>query len=540
MSRETKTLAFQVKAEGVATNAAGQEVGLITAYGAMFGNIDEGNDHINPGSFKRTIQNSKARAKARNNKEYFLPMIWNHDTEHFMPIGGWYDASEDTEGLRGKAHVLLTTQAGRDYYELAKAGMVDQFSIIYEVMPGGATYDSKTGVRELTELRLYSIDPVVFAMNDETYLVSVKARDGLEAKTVCGNTSGPIGPRDESWSGSKAEKWIWSKALDDDDKVKPALAKKYFLRVDGDATLKGSYSYPFWIDDHISVGGVKACAGALSGARNADPGSDGAGMRRKVETLYTRINAKYKDDPLPPVPWKDDGKGSRMNRQMKTLQEHFNEEMAEDLLVDWQDVYLCSLTCAVCDALTIGDQPAADIAQALDDFKELVLSKFVPQAIECDLSDWLEEHSYSSNTGEYLMQYGNDSKPNYGYMSRRRSLSRKAGRAISAANGGKIQDAIDSLNDAADTHEKAMKAHLNAVRSAADDLATVLQGSEAAYGTDSGTPEDDEQEGKHRGTPSIRTRTPHSRSSSADTVSEKDASTFLSNIRALRSTLTVS
>src|SRR5690348_7112555 len=122
MNRETKTLSFQVKAEGITTNAQGQEVGVIDAYGAMFNNVDDGNDRILPGAFVRTLKNSKARAKSRA-KDYMLKMLWQHSAEDI--IGGWMDVQEDSEGLRAKGHVLLATQRGREYYELAKAGMID-------------------------------------------------------------------------------------------------------------------------------------------------------------------------------------------------------------------------------------------------------------------------------------------------------------------------------------------------------------------------------------------------------------------------------
>ena len=96
--------------------------------------------------------------------------------------------------------------------------------------------------------------------------------------------------------------------------------------------------------------------------------------------MIGRINSQFNPDPKWEAPWEknDDGKRSHMNtstKQLKTLLEHYNEEMAGDLLEDWQDVYVCSLTCAILDAFTIGDQPEQDISDALDAFKELVLSQ---------------------------------------------------------------------------------------------------------------------------------------------------------------------
>jgi Escherichia/Staphylococcus phage prohead protease len=395
MSRETKTLHLLIKATGITTNDAGQEFGQIEAYGAMFGNVDEGNDRIVKGAFTRTIQNSKARSKNRQTK-YVLPMLWQHDTNEL--IGGWYDLKEDETGLLCKGEIALATQRGHEYYELAKAGMTDQFSIIYDVPTGGAKYD-KSGVRDLTELRLFSIDPVTFAMNDETYLVGVKA------KTM-------------------------------DKKEKP--------------------------------------------------------------------------------------------KEKKTLLEHYQEEMCQDLLEDWQDVYVCSLTSALLDAFTIGDQPAQDISQALDDFKTLVLEKFVTQAVECGLSDYLEQNTYSSTPADYTLQYGSESRPSYGgYMSRQKPLQGKAGRAISAANSDKIQSHVDAMHDIADKAMKMMKS----VHSSADDLATVLQGSEAAYGDGEGTPDDGQQEGKA----SSRTRVPGTKQRSSDTdTAEREIALTLAGLKNLR------
>lgn len=527
-ARETKILHFQIKATGVKTNDAGQEFGQISAYGAVFNNVDEGNDKIIPGSFKRTIKNSKDRALARG-KKYLIPMLWQHDTNEL--IGGWYDLSETEFGLLCNGDIALGTQRGREYYELVKAGMADDLSIIYDVPTGGAKYD-KSGVRELSELRLFSVDPVVFAMNQETYVVGVKSMD--YKASIIGNTSGKIGPRDEAWDGGKAEKQIWAAAYDDDSgKIDTALARKYFMVQDGDPQKKGSYSYPFWYvgsDPHICVGAVKTIAEAVAGARGADAPD---GLESKIKTLYNRINKQYPDDNQLSL---DDGKARGKPMQKKTFADSFAQAMCQDLLEDWQDVYLCGLTDAILDACKIGDTIASDVSDALDAFKEQVMSLFVTQAIEYNLSQYLTDTSYSS--ADYTMQNGSDS-PSYGYyMSRHNaSLARKAGRAISGANSDKIQSNIDALHDTANKAMKAMKAHTQAVHDAADDLATVLQGSEAAYGDEPGDA-GDEQEGKRasRNTNARARREPSSKSISVDTqdtVSDDELSQALNSIKTL-------
>lgn len=592
-----KSFPFQVKAEN-------DELGIISAYGSVFDNEDLGGDIVRPGAFKRTIQNSKSRVDTGKAK-FLAVMLWQHDPS--QPIGGWTELKEDSHGLLCKGQIILSTDLGRNVYELIKSGVIQEFSIGYEIMSGGAERN-KSGARELTELRLWEVSPVTFAMNPEALLVGVKANTGAEYKSACGSTSGPIGARDESWDGSAAKSWIWSKALDDEGNVKPAVAKKYFMRCNGDPALKGSYGYPFWTHDHISVGGVKAVASALSGARNADAEGDTASMKRKVERLYNRINKKYPNDTKLVPPWKDgDGKSATLGIEHKDLSDHFTECMAEDLCEDWQDIFLCSLTCAVFDALKDGSDPEADVAKALDDFKSVVLSKFVAQAVEYDLPGYLEDNQYHA---EYLSQYGNDSRPNYGYMSRRQRLARKellaadattggfyagdsmptvahinklqqaaekasqtitehadklhvaasaiedliggpdqltptdtekalpfakAGRRFSGANAQTLSDHADMLHDMADTHKRAMTKHIKTVRTVADDLADILQGSEAAYGTDPGTPSEGRQEGKSTGSPHAHARANATRSSDAsDTVSDEEIATSLQMLKALR------
>lgn len=465
--RQYKSFPFQVK-------AVDDDQGLIEAYGSVFDNVDMGDDIVKPGAFKRTIQNSKSRVQAGKAK-FLAMMLWNHDSA--CPIGGWGELKEDSHGLLCKGQIILTTQAGREAYELIKAGVIQEFSIGYEVVPGGASYDGKTGYRNLTELRLWEVSPVTFAMNQEALLVGVKS---MQTKSVCGDTSLSIGPRDEAWDGSKAKKQIFAYAANSDGTINASKAKKCFLQLDGDSTLKGSYHYPFcYVEDgspRISVGGVKACAGALAGGRGASTeGGDVDGMRRKVATMYTRINKQYPDDPELSPSWEK----SMNRRELKTLLEHYNEEQAENLCEDWQDVFVCSLTCAILDAFTIGDSPASDVSEALDAFKELVMSKFVPQAIECNLSGYLEEHTstYSYNSAENMLHSG--SSDGYGYMSRVAArMQRKAGKPISAANQSHIDDHVAAVHDLANQASKSMKASMKALHDAADSFASRMAGND--------------------------------------------------------------
>ena len=172
MNRETKSFIMQVK-------ATDDDQGLIEAYGSVFDYRDQGGDVVKPGAFKRTIQNSKSRVSDGKAK-FLIPMLWQHNEK--CPIGGWYELKEDDKGLKCKGQIILTTQLGREAYELIKAGVVNEFSIGYDIPKGGANYDKATGDRNLTEVRLWEISPVTFAMNDESLLVGVKGTTPGEQK----------------------------------------------------------------------------------------------------------------------------------------------------------------------------------------------------------------------------------------------------------------------------------------------------------------------------------------------------------------------
>ena len=522
LTREAKSFHFQIKDFDDAQ-------GIVRGYLSTFDNVDEGGDRVRPGAFKRTLQN-KFAYKQKHSMKYLMPLLWQHDTNR--PIGGYTDAKEDTIGLFVEIQLDLDVQQGQEAYSGLKKGYIFQQSMGYDCLQSEYVKDADGQmVRDLLEVRLWEGSVVTFPMNPEAMVTNVKH---MHTKTITGNTSGPIGPRDESWDSGKAEKQIWDAAAKDDGTITASTAKKYFMVQDGDGSKKGDYSYPFWYvgdSPHICVGAVKAIAGAIQGSRGA---SAPDGLKGKVETLYSRINKKYSDDPQLTPPWSGDGKGKR-SMQKKTLIEHYNEEMSEDLLEDWQDVYVCSLTAAIFDAFVIGDTVQTDISDALDAFKELVMGKFVVQAVECGLSQYLSDNDFSFNPSESTIHNGGDTYPMYGgYMSSRRRLARKAGRAISASNADKIQASADGLHDAADTAMAAMKEHTKAVHSAANDLATIIQGSEPAYGTDPGDA-GDRQEGKSQATSHNRARGAQDRSSrKSDTGNEQEVDAALTTLRNLR------
>lgn len=504
---ETKTYHFEVK-------SVDEDQGIVTGYLNTKNNVDNQTDVTRDGAYKKTISDALSR-KSNKGKKFLWGFLWMHDP--MQPIGGFTDAQEDPKGLLTSIWCDITTNsAGIPNNPVAtmvfsglKSGYIDELSMGYKAIKVNYTNQEINGktvnVRELLEVQIWegSACTTLFAADSDAEITGVKSMVTIiEHKTVCGDTSLPIGPRDASWDGSEAEKQIFDYATNSDGEIDASKAKKCFLQLDGDDSLKGSYHYPFCniVDGspQINVGGVKACAGALAGGRGASTeGEDIAGMRAKVDTMYTRINKKYPDDPELSGTWNDTDKASKKPMQKKTFEEHYNEEQAEDLLEDWQDVLLCSLTCAVLDACKIGDTIESDVSDALTAFNKAVMD-WVKLAQQYNLSQYLTDNSYSS--ADYTMQNGTSG---WGYMSRRDKPARKAGARFSNDTKEQIQQHADDLKGMAADHKtlsdqlaaqyktmtKAMKDHADALEKKASDLTDLWrnEGQGPAYADD---PED--------------------------------------------------
>jgi uncharacterized protein len=151
---EVKDFTFEMKASDERT---------IEGLGAVFGNVDSGNDIVMPGAFTKTL-------KTRN-----PAMLWQHKSDHV--IGVWDDVRETPEGLYVKGRIL-ETQLGNDAYTLAKGGAIKGMSIGYGTKE--AAIDKKTGIRQLKELDLWEVSLVTFPMNEAAGITNVKNKPADE------------------------------------------------------------------------------------------------------------------------------------------------------------------------------------------------------------------------------------------------------------------------------------------------------------------------------------------------------------------------
>lgn len=155
---EYKTLLFDM-------DEYDEEQGIFSGYGAVFGNIDDGGDIIEPGAFTKTIAEGWERVK-----------ILALHNDAWLPIGRPIEIREDAKGLYIKAKVSDTAM-GRDIKVLLKDGVLNELSIGYD--PIVFDYD-ETGIRHLREVKLWEVSIVTWAMNPEATITGYKAVEAAD------------------------------------------------------------------------------------------------------------------------------------------------------------------------------------------------------------------------------------------------------------------------------------------------------------------------------------------------------------------------
>lgn len=207
-----------------------EDQGVVEHFVAIFGNLDDGGDIIEPGSFRKTITERGRRIKV-------LDM---HQTDSVLrvigkPIG-LREASRSeltpevleyapsaTGGLLATTQYALKTDNGRNVFELIKGGFLPESSIGYDPitvsyeklkMPDG----SEKTVRLLKEIRLWEYSNVIFGMNPATVVVSAKSnqKQTLHDYTYNGVTCQASRRRSSSRDDKKYERTV---KYDDTEKL---------------------------------------------------------------------------------------------------------------------------------------------------------------------------------------------------------------------------------------------------------------------------------------------------------------------------------
>ena len=171
---ERKSFPFELEDKGLDPEAR-----TFQGYAAVMGNVDEGNDMIIKGAFKKTIQEMGERVKVFFIHDFMQPIGKVLDLREVpkgkLPQSVLDRAPDATGGLYVKGYISPTTK-GNDALALMRDTVLDELSIGYDSVKEEmkeAEEDEKP-VRLLREIKLYDISPVPLAMNPAAMITSVK------------------------------------------------------------------------------------------------------------------------------------------------------------------------------------------------------------------------------------------------------------------------------------------------------------------------------------------------------------------------------
>lgn len=158
--------------------AEGDAAGVIKGYASIWGETDGGNDQVIKGAFSKSL---KGRSERR------IPMLLGHN-QSAVPIGVWTAIREDAKGLYVEGKLALGSDAGRQMYEVLRAGAEMGISIGYRtirkeiVVPGKGAGDASEwapgAIRKLLEIDLREISLVPIPMLDSARVTQVKSEEG--------------------------------------------------------------------------------------------------------------------------------------------------------------------------------------------------------------------------------------------------------------------------------------------------------------------------------------------------------------------------
>ena len=102
--------------------------------------------------------------------------LWEHRIGEI--IGTILELRETARGLYFKAKLTLGVQRGAEAYALLKDGAIDAVSIGFNIVD--SNYNADTGVRTITEVRLFEISIVGFPADDKALITGVKSDNKIQ------------------------------------------------------------------------------------------------------------------------------------------------------------------------------------------------------------------------------------------------------------------------------------------------------------------------------------------------------------------------
>lgn len=141
--------------------------GELIGHASVFDTVDYYRDVVRKGAFVDSIAAWKKKGK-------LPPLLWQHQAD--APIGPHLDMYEDEKGLYVHAQLLVDdVEKAREARALVNAGVINGFSIGFDIPDGGAEYDAKHNVFNLTRVELWENSLVTFPANQDAQVEEVKS-----------------------------------------------------------------------------------------------------------------------------------------------------------------------------------------------------------------------------------------------------------------------------------------------------------------------------------------------------------------------------
>lgn len=187
MTTPTRTREKEIKSFPAFITKAQGDDGIVEAIVSVLGNIDHGMDIIHPGAFTKTIHERGGKIKVLDGHNMWSAMDAIAKIITIKEVGRdelppelLNEVPDAQGGLLVKAQFMMDDSISSGIFKRIKAGVIDEYSIGFEIIQSDITpIDDGNGneiqIRNIREIKLWEISPVVFGMNDATTTVSAKS-----------------------------------------------------------------------------------------------------------------------------------------------------------------------------------------------------------------------------------------------------------------------------------------------------------------------------------------------------------------------------
>lgn len=139
--------------------------GTMSGYAVVWGVVDNKGDIHHKGAYSKTIEQNQS-----------FPLLPNHDQND--PIGYTTSVVEDDHGLKFEAN-FASTDTAQKYRTLMQEGVVKKVSMGWSALRWSR---NENGGRNIHEVKLFEISPVVVPVGEETMILEVNNVDVTQEK----------------------------------------------------------------------------------------------------------------------------------------------------------------------------------------------------------------------------------------------------------------------------------------------------------------------------------------------------------------------